>query len=107
METSDTENIAKRKKDHHAAEAKAFGKVEHNKRKRDESTTIQGVRSGDRKRKRKRVECRNPFSLGERKKKRDREESHIKAPNAEGKRKKTDGKDGCNQLGSSTHKGIS
>ena len=107
VETSGEENRAKRKKDQHAAEEKAFEKSANHKRKRDESTTIQVVRSGDRKRKKKRVECRNIFSLGERKKKRDREESHTKTPKVEGKRNKTDGKDGCNQLGSSTHKGIS
>jgi hypothetical protein len=107
VETSGEENRAKRKKDQHAAEEKAFEKSANHKRKRDESTTIQVVRSGDRKRKKKRVECRNIFSLGGRKKKRVREESHTKTPKAEGKRKKTEGKDGCNQLGSSTHKGIS
>ena len=60
-----------------------------------------------RKRKRKRVECNQSVQPGENKKKREREEVHLKIPNEEGKRRKTDGKDGCNQLGSSTHKGIS
>jgi hypothetical protein len=107
VETNGVDIRAKRKKEDHVEAEKVLEKSEHKKRKRDAYNQKQVGSSGDRKRKRKRVECKQSVQLGENKKKREREESHITLPTEERKRRKTDGQDGCNQLGSSTHKGIS
>ena len=107
VETNGVDIRVKRKKEYHDAAEKALEKSEHKKRKREEYNTTQVVRPGDRKRKRKRVECSQSLKIGGHEKKREREESHITLPTTEGKRRNTDGQDGCNQLGSGTHKGIS
>ena len=98
-------NAAKRAKPYHTAMAKACEGKTHRKRKREEFSSL--LRFGDGEKERKREEFSLALCRGEGGKKRGREENSIMILTGDSKRKKTNGQTGSEELGCSTHKGIS
>ena len=98
-------NAAKRAKPYHTAMVKAREGEMHSKRKREEFSSL--LRFGDGKKKRKREESSRIVCRGEGKQKRKNEEISVTTLTDETKRKKAKGQTGSEQLGCSTHKGIS
>ena len=98
-------NAAKRAKPYHTAMAKACEGKTHRKRKREEFSSL--LRFGDGEKERKREELSLALCRGEGGKKRGREENSIMILTGDSKRKKTNGQTGSEELGCSTHKGIS
>ena len=98
-------NAAKRAKPYHTAMAKACEGKTHRKRKREEFSSL--LRFGDGEKERKREKFSLALCRGEGGKKRGREENSIMILTGDSKRKKTNGQTGSEELGCSTHKGIS
>ena len=98
-------NAAKRAKPYHTAMAKACEGKTHRKRKREEFSSL--LRFGDGEKERKREKFSLALCRGEGGEKRGREENSIMIPTGDSKRKKTNGQTGSEELGCSTHKGIS
>ena len=98
-------NAAKRAKPYHTAMAKACEGKTHRKRKREEFSSL--LRFGDGEKERKREKFSLALCRGEGGKKRGREENSIMILTGDSKRKKTNGQTGSDELGCSTHKGIS
>ena len=103
--TNGANNVSKQEKKHSTATEKALERATQSKRKREEPSPV--VRFGDGKKKKKREESSRIVCRGEGKQKRKNEEISLPTLTGEGKQKKAKGQTGSEELGCSTHKGIS
>ena len=103
--TQGANHASKQEEKHSTATEKVHERAILSKRKREESSQV--VRFGDGKKKKKREESSRIVCRGEGKQKRKNEEISLATLTGDGKRKKAKGQTGSEELGCSTHKGIS